>query len=142
MTEKKELEELEKQFILNEDLEYKDIKDLISRILKYCKIDKNGFVVIQKSGLIIKQKIMLVLSARYLANKLQQQLNRKEDNISEEVSTKEISSIIKEKNSVVVARLKDLKDDKKVISSVRGIYKIAPYSIKNFLKELEGGKNG
>lgn len=137
----KELEDLEKQFILNEDMEHEDIKDLISRILKFCKIDNKGFVIIQKSGLIIPQKIMLVLSARYLANKLQEKLGR-ENNISGQVAAKELSSMLKEKDPVVIARLKDLKDAKKVLSSERGIYKIAPYAIKNFLNELEGAKNG
>lgn len=135
-----ELEDLEKEFILNEDMEYEDIKGLISRLLQFCKIDNKGFVVIQKSGLIIPQKIMLVLSARYLANKLQEKLNR-ENKISEQVTAKEISLILKEKNPVIGARLKELKDEKKVLSPERGIYKIAPYAIKDFLKELEGDKN-
>lgn len=137
----KELEDLEKQFILNEDMEHEDIKDLVSRILRFCKIDSNGFVVIQKSGLIIPQKIMLILSARYLANKLQEKLGR-ENNISEKVSAKELSSMLKEKDPVIIARLKDLKDAKKVLSSERGVYKITPYAIKDFLKEVEGAKNG
>ncbi|MFH0832282.1 MAG: hypothetical protein V1900_00975, partial [Candidatus Aenigmatarchaeota archaeon] len=67
----KELEELEKQFILNEDMAHEDIKDLIKRILKFCKIDNKGFVIIQKKKLRIIDKMILVLSARYLANKLQ-----------------------------------------------------------------------
>ena len=137
----KELEDLEKQFILNEDMEHEDLKDLISRILQFCKIDNKGFVVIQKAGLIIPHKIMLVLSARYLANKLQGKLGR-ENNISEKVAAKELSYILKEKDPVIFARLKDLKDAKKVLTSERGIYKIAPYAIKDFLKELEGTKNG
>jgi vancomycin resistance protein YoaR len=137
----KELEDLEKQFILNEDMEDEDIKDLISRILKFCKIDNKGFVVIQKSSLIMPQKIMLVLSARYLANKLQQKLGRENINIYEVVTAHELSSMLKEKDTVIIARLKDLKDAKKVISSERGVYKIAPYAIKDFLTDLEGGKN-
>lgn len=136
----KELEDFEKQFILKEDMEYGDIKQLVSKVLQFCKIDDKGFVVIQKPNLIIPQKIMLVLTARYLANKLQQKLGR-ENIISEEVSARELSNILKEKDAVVIARLKDLKDAKKILSPKRGIYKITPYAVKDFLIELEGTKN-
>jgi len=136
----KELEDLEKQFILNEDMEHEDIKELISRILKFCKIDNNGFVMIHNARLTIPNKILLILSARYLANKLQQKLG-KEIKISDYVSAKELSNMMKEKDTVIIARLKDLKDAKKIISQDRGVYKVASYAIKDFLTELEGAKN-
>src|SRR3989344_4927993 len=88
-----ELEKLEKEFILSEDMEHEDIKGLIQKILVLCKIDNKGFVVINKSQLRVKDKIMLVLSARHLANKLQQKLGRGEL-ISEEVPIKDVASTI------------------------------------------------
>jgi tryptophanyl-tRNA synthetase len=136
----KELEELEKQFIFDKDMEHEDIKDLIGRILKMCKTDNSGFVIIRKSNLTIAQKIMLVLSARYLANKLQQKLN-KDISILEVCKTKELANMVKEEDAVITARLKELKDDRKIISPGRGEFKIAPYAIKDFLTELEGAKN-
>lgn len=136
----KELEDLEKEFILNEDMEHDNIRALVGRILKFCKIDSKGFVISHKTSLKIPDKILLVLSARYLANKLQQSIGR-ENSISEEISAKELSNMIREKDAVVIARLKDLKDANKVLSSERGIYKVAPYAIEPFLKELEGVKN-
>jgi len=136
----KEMEDLEKQFILSEDMEHEDINGLVKRILNFCKVDTKGFVVIQKSGLIIPQRIMLVLSARYLANKLQQKLGRENISINEVVTLKELSGMLKEKDTVIIARLKDLKDAKKVLSSERGIYKVATYAIKDFLTELDGAK--
>ena len=135
-----ELKDLEKQFILNEDMEQADIERFINRLLQFCRIDERGFVIIQKLYLNMFQKIMLVLSARYLASKLQQKLGR-EKIISNEISAKELSDMIREKDTVVIARLKDLKDAKKIISSERGVYKIAPYAIDDFLIELEGIKN-
>lgn len=135
-----ELENLEKQFILNEDMEHEDIKDLINRILTFCKIDNKGFVVIQISGLSIPQKIMLTLTARYLANKLQQKLNR-DSSIAENSNAKELASMLREKEAVIAARLKELKDSKKIISPDRGIFKIAPYAIKEFLTTLDGAKH-
>ena len=134
------LEELEKQFIINEDMEHEDIKISINRLLKFCKIDEKGFVIIQKSSLNMIQKIMLVLSARYLASNLQKKLGR-EKIISDEISANELTDMLREKNTVVIARLKDLKDTKKIISSKRGIYKVASYAIDDFLTELESVKN-
>ena len=135
----KDLEELEKEFILSEDMEREDLEELISRILDMCKIDKNGFVVIRKPSLTIPQRILLVLSARYLANKLQQKLDR-EMPIDETCKTMDIANMLKEKDTVIRVRLKELKDAKKVISPERGVFKIAPYEIKDFLTELEGAQ--
>jgi hypothetical protein len=135
----KELEDLEKTFILDEDMEHADINKLIGRILKFCKIDNKGYVILQKGSLIILDKIMLVLSARYLANKLQQKLGR-ENPISEQMNTKEIAEMIKEKDAVVAARLKELKDAKKALSPKTGVYKIAPYAIDEMLDKLEHPK--
>ena len=106
-------------------------------ILEFCKIDNNGYVVIRRPGLTMHQRILLVLSARYLANKLQQKLNR-DSPIEESCTTMEIANMLKGKDTVVRVRLKELKDDKKVLSPTRGVFKIAPYEIEDFLTELVG----
>ena len=134
MTER--LEDLEKEFIIDEDMEQEDIQQLISRILKFCKIDKNGYVVIYDKNLKLIDKILLILSARYLGNRLQQKLNR-DITINDQVNNKEISNMLREKDIVVNARLKDLKDERKVILIRRGIYKIAPHVIDQVLSALE-----
>lgn len=136
----KELEELETQFILEEDMEHEDIKSLITRMLKFCRIDKNGYVIIYDKKLKIADKILLILSARYLANKLQQKLG-KEITIKEEVGNKELAKMLREKNEVIAARLKDLKEDRKIVPLRRGLHKIASYEINEFLRTLEGRKN-
>jgi len=137
----KDLDDLEKQFILNEDMEHEDIKTLISRILNFCKIDNKGFVIIHDKQLKMRDKIVLVLSARYLANRLQTKLG-KEVNIQETINIKELTIMLNEKNGVITARLKELKDAKKIIQQDRGTYKVAPYAINDFLNQLEGVKNG
>jgi len=134
-----ELEKLRKQFIIEEDIEHEDIKQLITRILKFCKIDRNGYVIIHNKNLRIIDRILLILSARYLGNKLQQKLG-KEITIHKEVTNKEIANMLKEKETVITARLKDLKDDAKVIPVRRGVYKVAPYIIDTFLSQLEGNQ--
>jgi len=137
-----ELENLEKSFILDEDMEHENIKELIERTLRFCKIDKNGFVIIDQktlSKLRIQDKVILVLVARHLAGKLQQKLGR-ETTIKEEVSSQELADILREKQLVINARMKELKDKKQVLPVARGTYKIAPYGISPFLKKLESGE--
>ncbi len=138
MTDK--LEDLEKQFIMNEDMEHEDIAILISHILKFCKVDNKGFVLVNDKKLKIANRVLLILSARYLGNKLQQKRG-KEVTITESMTAKELAGMLKEKDTVIIARLKDLKDDSKVIPQDRGVYKVAPYAIADFLTELEGVKN-
>lgn len=139
----KSLEDLEKSFILDADMEHEDIKNLINRIQSFCQVDKNGFVKIDDKiakKLNILDRVLLVLTARHLANKLQLKLG-KEATIKEEMISQEVAEILKEKQLVINARLKDLKDDKQIVSIERGTYKVAPYSILNFLNKLEGLKN-
>lgn len=138
----KSLEDLEKAFILDEDMEHKDINNLISRMLNFCQVDKNGFVKMDDKIKKIKipDKVLLILCARHLANKLQQKLG-KEATIKEEMASQEIADMLREKQLVINARLKDLKDNKQVIAVERGTYKIAPYAISDFLKYLESIKN-
>ncbi len=128
--------ELEKHFIVEDDIEHETIKQLISQILNFCKVDKNGYVIIFNKNFKKIDKILLILSARYLGNRLQQELG-KEVTIQEEVTNIEIANILKEKQTIVSARLKDLKDDRKVFSVRRGVYKVAPYVIAKFLNKLE-----
>jgi hypothetical protein len=135
-----ELHKLEKSFILDEDAQDEDIKALISSVQKFCKVDKNGFVVIESSAIKKKNvvdKILLVLTARYVANKLFLIL-KKESTINATVTIDELEDILKEKRTILIARLKDLKDAKKITSESRGSYKITAYSIKSFLQSLEG----
>lgn len=131
-----ELEKIEKEFIVEDDLEYEKIKQLASRILNFCKIDKNGYVIIFRKNLKTVDKILLIFCARCLGNKLQQKLGR-EITIREEVSNREIANILKEKENVVSARINELRKDKKIICVKRGIHKVAPHIIEEFLTKLE-----
>ena len=133
------LEDLEKSFILDEDMEHKDLNSLIDKIQLFCHVYKNGFVKIDDKIvkiLNIPNRVLLVLSARHLANKLQLKLG-KEGTIKEEMSSKELAEMLKEKQLVINARLKDLKDKKQIVPIERGTYKVASYTIITFLSELE-----
>jgi len=131
-----DLLELEKQFIIEEDLEIETIKQLIQRIIKFARIDKRGFVAIQVKDIPIPQKLMLVFSSRFLANRLQQKIG-KESFIKDELCVKELSDMLRVKEAVISARLKELKDDNKIIPTSKGCYKVNPSQIESFLKILE-----
>ena len=113
------------------------MKNLLTKITKFCKIDVKGYVQIFNQNLTIPNKILLVLSARYLANRLQKKLG-KESNIKEEITPTELADILKIKRPVIRARLKELKDDEKIVRVSKGTYKVYVHLIKQFLEQLEG----
>jgi len=95
---------------MNEDREREHIQDPITRIMKFCKIDRSGSVSIFYNNLSPRNKVLLVLCARYLANKLQIQLG-KEPIVPDKISAKELADMLRVKSNVINARLKELKDD-------------------------------
>jgi len=139
--EKKDLSDLKKEFILDGEIEREDIGGLIERILRFCKIDKQGYVVLFDKNAKISTKLLLSLSARYLGSKLQQKTGE-EVTINETIHYKDLAKMLHEKEAVIAARLKELKDDRMVAAIGPGTYRIEPYSIDKLLAELEGVVNG
>jgi hypothetical protein len=142
MTDK--LEDLEKQFISDGDMEQEEISKLITKTLTFARIDKNGFVsLLNPLKIKIADKIMLVLISRYLANKLQTKLG-KEVSINENMKIDDLANNLREKRAVIIARIKDLKDNNLISSDKEGIYRIQPHAISPFLDRLnkENEKNG
>lgn|GEM_PF-1718537 len=137
----RDLKELAKEFILEDDIEQENIQLLVSDILKFCKIDKRGYVVITEKKLKTQDKIMLILSARYLASKLQEKINS-EITIDEKVSNKELVDMLKEKDMIIGARLRDLREGRVVEQISRGVHRVCAHAIEGFLGKLEEGKNG
>jgi len=131
-----DIERLGAQFIVNEDMEAESVQRLVERMLNFCKVDGKGFVMIKSKKMKITDKLMLVLSARYLANRIQV-LTGKEASISENIEAKELGRMIGEDHATVLARLKDLKDKNKAIALGKGVYKVAPHEIDSFLGSLE-----
>ena len=119
---------------MDEDFEKVNIEELTKRLLKFCKLDKNGRIFITDKELIqkltIKDKILITLSARYLANKL-------DSNIQPAVSSEEIARFFSDKKEVIYARAKELKDDGKISIKERGTYLIYPFQIDDFITYLE-----
>ncbi len=133
------MEELEEGFIRDESLEKEEVKELIQRIRNFAEVDNDGYVRIKEkiNHINLRKKAMLVLSSRYLANRLQTLLDR-EEKISGEVKSSEIADMLNKDNAVINARMKELKDDNKVENTSRGVYKVRPKAIDSFIEKLEG----
>ena len=129
------LEELKKEWIVDEEEIFKEkskLAKLVKRMMNYCKVTKSGDVIINDNyeGITIKEKVCLYAMARFLANKL-------DENIPREVKADEIAESLMIDRRVVMARLKDLKDEKYLIRESRGIYHANPSKIEAFLHELD-----
>ncbi len=145
MEEKKEdLEQIEKQFIIGSDAENEDFINLMRRVINYAKVDKNGYVIINEvinRKITLQDKILLILTVRYLASKLQEKLE-KDITISAEVSAEELAKMAKSTKNVMFARVTELKTARKLISgNTKGSYVILDYHIKDFLNKLDNISN-
>ena len=129
------MEELKKKFIVEEKLDGKRVASYIERILPFCKISKDGLVIIDEKGIVTLQQVQLALVARFLANYLDQ-------NISATVSNKELSTSLNLPEDQIAARLKELRDARFALSEGKGMHQVNPLQIEEFIQELEMWKKG
>ena len=128
--------ELKRLFILEEDIEHEELKQMITLILKYCKIDKNGTVIVQDRKIRLADRILLVISARYLANRLQRKLEE-EPTIPDEINNSELAELLRAKEPVIRARMADLRKVSMVTQLRPGVHSITPHAIEKLLTKLE-----
>ncbi len=144
MVDKETLENLERGFILDGDAEMENVERLIKRVSELAGVDKEGHVVIKDNTLSKRlreiDKILLALSVRFLASRLQEKLNR-DVTISPMVTAEELSKYFGMKRDTATARLNDLKRERKIILKGKGKFSIAPYYIEVVLKKLESARN-
>jgi phage regulator Rha-like protein len=124
------MEELKKKFIVEEKLDEKRVINYTERILPFCKISKDGMVIIENKELKTVQQIQLALVARFLANYL-------DKNITTEISNKELSNSLNVPENQIAARMKELRESKFVIPVKIGLHQVNPLQIEKFLIELE-----
>ncbi len=129
-----EFEEQRRLFIVDEETYDKErVKTAIDKLARFAKISNSGRVYIDRSlekGLTLKNKIVLVIVARYLGNKLNQ-------DISSEITAKDISTYISADLPTVHARGKELADDGYVSKPTDGTYVMNPGKIDEFLDSLK-----
>jgi len=124
------MEELKKKFIVEEKLDEKRVTNYIERILPFCKISKDGLVIIEAKGMTSLQQVKLALVARFLANYL-------DKNIPAEISSGELSTSLTIPEDQIGARLMELREAKFAISVRKGVHQVNPLQIEKFIGELE-----
>jgi hypothetical protein len=124
------VEELKKKFIVEEKLDEKRVANYIERILPFCKISKDGMVIVETKNLKTLQQVKLALVARFLANYL-------DKNIPAEMGNGELSNSLSIPEDQIAARIKELREGKFAISVKRGLHQANPLQIERFMIELE-----
>jgi hypothetical protein len=124
------MEDLKKRFIVEENLEEKKVVGYIERLLPFCKVTKNGDILLGAKALTTLEKVKTALIARYLANHL-------EPTIPSEITPEELSNMLDIPRDQINARLKDVRDEKFAINFEGGKYRAKPFEIGRFLETLE-----
>jgi hypothetical protein len=124
------MEELKKKFIVEEKLDEKRVANYIERILPFCKISKDGLVIVETKDLKALQQVKLALIARFLANYL-------DKNIPTGMSNGELSTSLSIPEDQIAARMKELREAKFAIPVKRGLHQVNPLQIERFVVELE-----
>lgn len=131
------MEDLKKAFIVDErQYEKEKIPEQVRKVLRYCKVSKEGKVLLEKNNFTLRESLKLILTARFLASKL-------DGEISEEVSIDELVASMNSSNKEsLVTRMKEIVDEGHAKRVSAGAYKIIPFYIDGILDKLnKKGKN-
>jgi len=125
------MEDLKKQFIVDQKAYEKEkIPEQIRKVLKYCKVSKEGRVLMEKNNFNLRENLKIILVARFLASKL-------DEGISSEVTIDEIVDSMGSNNKEsLVTRMKEIVDEGVATRSSVGVYQIVPFYIDGFFDKL------
>lgn len=123
------IEELKKQFIVDEDVLKARLEPIVAKALVHCLLDKNGQVLITDTNLSGKEQVKLALAARAIGSQM-------DPRISPDVSVAEISRFTGLPGNQVRARGKDAIEDKFAQSPKTGVYRALPHKVEAFLDGL------
>jgi hypothetical protein len=123
------LEDLKKQFIVNEDARKALIEPIVSKALNHCRVDKNGHVLITNAQLTGKERVKLALAARTIAAQL-------DPDIRAEVTLADLAKYTGLPINQVRARMNDVVREKFVESLKAGVYRARLNKVRVFLDSL------
>lgn len=123
------IEELKKQFIVDENVLKSRLEPVVTKALLHCRIDKDGRVEIRNASLSGKEQVKLTLAARVIGAEM-------DPAISPDVSVAEITKFTGLPANQVRARGKDAIEDKFAQSPRSGIYRALPHKVEPFLDAL------
>lgn len=123
------MEELKKQFIVDEDVLKARIEPIVTKALRHCRLDKSGQVLITNGKLSGKQKVRLTLAARAIASQM-------DSTIMADVTVAEIENFTGLPANQVRARGKDAIADRFADSPKAGVYRALSHKIEDFLDSI------
>jgi hypothetical protein len=124
-----ELEQLKKQFLVDEEALTAKLEPILAKVLKHCVCDRKGRVLVLSRGLSGRNQTMMVLTARAIASRL-------DSKISPQVSVEEIVEFTALPPNQVRARGKELLESKFAVSPARGVYQAIFHRVEAFLDSL------
>lgn len=126
-----ELEDLKIQFIVNGNEINKEIlKKHVKTILDFCKLTSEGKVILRKTKLTQKNQIGIIIMARYLENKMN-------ENIKETISPGELADLTSIARNNVRSLVGTLADERFVTRVEEGIYRFNPTQIELFFEKIK-----
>jgi hypothetical protein len=128
------LDELKKQFLVDDEVGTGRLEQLLSKALPHCVVDKKGTVHLKSADLSGKEQVKLVLAGRLIASKLEAQ-------VSGEVTVDQLAEYTGLPKNQAAARAKECLDEKFAERSVRGSYKARVHKLEQFLDGLPPAKN-
>jgi hypothetical protein len=127
------IEELKKQFIVDDDVLEKRLEAIGTKALEHCVLDKRGNVHFNNPKLNPREKLRLTLAARAIAAQMDSSM-RSEVTIAELAAT---SGLPKDQ---VRARAAELVKDKFATSPKRGVYRAVPHKVEALIDSVEKSK--
>ena len=126
-----ELEELRKQFIVDEnEVTKENIKKHVKKILEFCRITSDGKVILNKIKITQKNKIGIVVMARYLGNKIN-------GRILDTITPAELAEITNIARNNVRSLVGTLIEEGFVSRSEEGVYRFNPTQIEFFFEQIK-----
>jgi hypothetical protein len=127
------IEELKRQFIVDDDALKTRLEPTVTKALGYCRIDKKGQVLITNSNLSTRDQLLMVLAARAIASQL-------DSSISSDVTVADIGKFTGLPANQIRARGKDAIKAKFAEAPRPGVYRALPHRVEAFLDSLAPSK--
>ncbi|HWZ55395.1 MAG TPA: hypothetical protein VNZ63_04945 [Verrucomicrobiae bacterium] len=123
------IEDLKKGFFVDEDALKARLEAIVVRAREYCKIGREGHVIITSPDLSTVGQIKLILAARAIASQL-------DSSIPAEVTVAEIAAYTGLPANQIRARGMDAIKSRFAESTKRGVYRAYPHKVEAFFEEL------
>jgi hypothetical protein len=129
------LEELRKQFLIDDDAVKARLEPLVAKALLHCKVDKSGQVLITNSKLSSRDQLVLILAARWIASEL-------DPGILSEVTVAEVGKFSGLPANQIRARGTEAVKGKFAEALRPGTYRAVPHRIESFLNSINDRQGG